>query len=113
MVSYSSLLTATSQLPVLLVVTPAAPASHSDIDRLIAKAKSVLDPAVQVMRINETTHPEVVRSFGFTALPGFVLLQRGLELWRHTGVITGPELFHQLGIHMKQAQTKPINGQSL
>jgi len=92
----SSLLTTAPQLHVLLVYTPTATVQRAEIDRLLEKARSVLNPAMPIMRISETTHPEVVRSFDFTSLPTFVLLQRGLELWRYTGPVDDPELFYQL-----------------
>lgn len=109
MASHSSLLTATHQLPVLLVCTPAAMAQRADVDLLLKKAKSILHPNVQIMRINEITHPEVVCSFGFSALPAFVLLQRGLELWRYTGSVDSPEFFYQLGNQMEQTSLKTGN----
>lgn len=93
----ASLLTASSQLPVLLVFAPTAPTQRAGVDQLLAQARSVLERAVRIVRISETTHPEVVLSFGFTTLPAFVLLRQGLELWRHTGPIDSHELFHQLG----------------
>lgn len=108
MASYSSLLTETPQLPILLVFSPAVPAQRAEVDRLLEKIRSLLKPGVQVMRVSETTHPEVVRTFGFSTVPGFVLLQRGLELWRYSGPADSPELFEQLGSQMAQpAITNP------
>jgi hypothetical protein len=102
MISPSSLLTPV-QLPVLLVFTPATLTQRAEVDQLVEKARSVLNPAVRIMRITEATHPEVVSSFEFTAQPSFVLLQRGLELWRHTGSIDGPELLQQLSARLGQS----------
>lgn len=100
MASYSSLLMETPQLPILLVFSPAAPAQRAEVDRLLDKIRLLLNPGVQVMRVSETTHPEVVSSFGFSSVPGFVLLQRGLELWRYSGPADSPELFAQLDSQM-------------
>lgn len=108
MAPYSSLLTAAPQLPVLLVFSPAAPDHRAEVDRLLEKALSVLSLTVQIMRVSETTHPEVVRSFGFTALPAFVLLQRGQELWRYSGPVDGSELFFQLGDQLAQTSLKTL-----
>lgn len=102
MVPYSSLMTTAPQAPVLLVFTPTTSVQRSQVDQLLEKARSVLNPGLQIMRVSETTHPEVVRSFGITSLPAFVLLQRGQELWRYSGPVDNPELFHELGNQMKQ-----------
>ncbi|MVM31727.1 thioredoxin [Spirosoma sp. HMF4905] len=92
----SSLLTDSPQRPVLLIFTSASSTQRVEIDQLLEKAQTVLNPTVKIMRVSETTHPEVVRSFGFTSLPAFVLLQQGLELWRYSGPVDNPELFHQM-----------------
>ncbi|QMW00880.1 thioredoxin [Spirosoma foliorum] len=92
----SSLLTDLPQRPVLLIFTSASHTQRVEIDQLLEKAQSVLSPTVKIMRVSETTHPEVVRSFGFTTLPAFVLLQQGLELWRYSGPVDSPELFYQM-----------------
>ena len=102
MISPSSLLTPV-QLPVLLVFTPATMTQWAEVDQLVEKARSVLNPAIRITHITETTHPEVVSSFGFSSQPSFVLLQRGLELWRHTGFIDGPELIQQLSARLGQS----------
>ncbi|GAB3946016.1 hypothetical protein GCM10028805_16060 [Spirosoma harenae] len=98
----SSLLTATPQHPMLLVCTSAAPAQRAEVDRLLENVRSLLNPTVQIMRVSDSTHPEVVRSFGITALPAFVLLQRGQELWRYSGPVDSADLFSQLGYQMQQ-----------
>ena len=45
-----------------------------------------LGPAIQVLQIDEATHPAVVRSFDGRTLPAFVLLRHGVELWRQAGL---------------------------
>jgi len=108
MAPHSSLLTAAPQLPVLLVFTPPTPAQRVEVDWFLDKARSVLNPTVQIMRISEETHPEVVHSFGFTSLPAFVLLQRGLELWRYSGPVDSPDFFSQLDNQMAQTYLKNL-----
>lgn len=93
---------AAPQLPVLLVFTPSTSVNGREADRLLEQACSALNLTVQVMRVSETTHPEVVRSFGFTALPAFVLLQQGLELWRYSGPVDSPDLISELNHQMQQ-----------
>ena len=102
MVSPSPSLTAAPQRPVLLVFTPAASVHQPEVDRLLEQARSGLNPTLQIMRVSETTHPEVVRSFGFSALPAFVLLRQGLELWRYSGPIDSPGLFSELNSQLQQ-----------
>ncbi|OGX84018.1 hypothetical protein BEN49_11870 [Hymenobacter coccineus] len=45
-----------------------------------------LGSAVQVLSVDEATHPAVVRSFHAADLPAFVLVRRGVELWRQQGL---------------------------
>lgn len=97
------------QLPVLLVFTPAALSPQAEVDQLVEKARSVLNPSVRIVCITETTHPEVVSSFGFASQPSFVLLQRGLELWRHTGSIDSPEFVQQLSAQLDQPVFRNLN----
>ncbi|WP_080060163.1 hypothetical protein [Spirosoma aerolatum] len=82
-----SIFPALPQQPILLVCTSASNSQRLDIDWLLAKLRSLIKPGIQIMCIDEATHPEVVRSFGFTSFPGCVLLQQGFELWRYTSPI--------------------------
>lgn len=102
MAPYSSQITLAPQAPVLLVFTSTTSAQRSEVEQLLEKTGLVLNSGLQIMRVSEATHPEVVRSFGITALPAFVLLQRGQELWRYSGPVDNPELFHELGNQMEQ-----------
>lgn len=45
-----------------------------------------LEGLLRVLRINEATHPDVVRSFAVSQMPAFVLVRRGVELWRQVGM---------------------------
>ncbi|MBN8825867.1 MULTISPECIES: thioredoxin [unclassified Spirosoma] len=83
----SSVFPVLPQQPILLVCTSASNSQRLDIDWLLAKLRSLVKPGIQIMCIDESTHPEVVRSFGFTSFPGCVLLQQGFELWRYAGPI--------------------------
>lgn len=94
--------TAVPQRPVLLVFMPAASVHRLEVDRVLEQIRSVLNQSVHIMRVSETTHPEVVRSFGFSASPAFVLLQQGLELWRYSGAIDSPGLFSELNDQIEQ-----------
>lgn len=96
MIPYASLLISASQPPVLLAFTSAASTQRTKMNQLLEQALSVLTPALQIMCITETAHPEVVRSFGFITLPAFVLLQCGQELWRCAGAVDSVDLICQL-----------------
>jgi hypothetical protein len=41
---------------------------------------------VQVLRMDELAHEDVFRSFNITQTPSFVLVNRGVELWRQVGM---------------------------
>ena len=45
-----------------------------------------LAPGIKVLKIEEASHPAVVRSFGPPELPACVLLRHGVELWRQQGL---------------------------
>ncbi|UFH55927.1 co-chaperone YbbN [Spirosoma sp. KNUC1025] len=104
--SYSPLTTEAPKLAILLVFTSASPAQRVEVDRLLEKIKLVISPAVQIIRVSEAAHPEVVRSFEIRSLPTLILLKRGQELWRYSGAIDNPELLHQLGNQMEQPSLK-------
>jgi thioredoxin-like negative regulator of GroEL len=76
---------------VMLVFLP--PASSPDLlqqrtilSQLIEALQQQFDGRVRLLKIDETTHPEVVRSFSVNAFPTFVLVQQGVELWRQEGL---------------------------
>jgi hypothetical protein len=48
-----------------------------------------LGPAIRVLRVDEGSHPAVVRSFQPDELPALVLVQQGVELWRQPGLPEG------------------------
>ncbi|WP_019947379.1 hypothetical protein [Hymenobacter aerophilus] len=75
---------------VLLVLLP--PAGAGQAPALSAGAlralQARLGPGVRVLKIDEATHPTVVRSFSGqpAALPACVLVRQGVELWRQPGL---------------------------
>ena len=52
---------------------------------LADSVQAQLGSLVRLLRIDEATHPDVVQSFAITQLPAFVLIRRGIELWRQQG----------------------------
>ena len=80
----------TARLAVLLVFfMPSEPTNRAQRVVLAALADSIqaqLGSLVRVLQIDEADHPDVVQTFGITQLPAFVLLRRGVELWRQQGL---------------------------
>ena len=68
----------------------------------LASLQQQLGPVVRVLRIDEASHPSVVSSFHAADLPCFVLVHRGVELWRACGtlntVLLAPLLLSKLGL---------------
>ncbi|MCC3159153.1 thioredoxin [Hymenobacter sp. 15J16-1T3B] len=90
-----SVLSSTSLLPaadaaVLLVLLPVA--SHADggaprfTPAALEQLQRRLGPSIRVLRIDEASHPTVVRSFHAQQLPACVLVRQGVELWRQPGL---------------------------
>ncbi|MDB5243551.1 MAG: hypothetical protein JWP57_4176 [Spirosoma sp.] len=79
-----------AQSAVLLIFfMPSAGTNHSQRALLTAFADSLqahLGCLLRVLRINEANHPDVVKSFAITQTPAFVLVRRGIELWRQEGL---------------------------
>lgn len=76
---------------VLLVLLPievlgAAGANRTATLASLARLQLELGAAIQVLRVDEATHPSVVRSFDGRGLPAFVLTRHGVELWRQQGL---------------------------
>lgn len=76
----------TARSPVLLIFfMPSTVTSRPERASLLALANSLqaqLGGLVRVLRIDEDIHSDVVRSFAITKTPAFVLVRRGVELWR-------------------------------
>ncbi|MDU0372048.1 thioredoxin [Hymenobacter endophyticus] len=75
---------------VLLILLPPAALGDALPTALTSAAlralQSRLGPAIRVLKVDEASHPAVVRSFGTPALPACVLVRQGVELWRHEGL---------------------------
>ncbi len=78
-----------AHLAVLLIFfIPSETTNRSERIALTALADSIqaqLGSLVRVLRIDESEHSDVVQSFAITQLPAFVLVRRGVELWRQQG----------------------------
>lgn len=78
---------------VLLVFMPPVVSRESigqraSLLRLMELLQQQVGNRVRVLKIDESAHPDVVRSFDVQELPAFVLVQQGVELWRQEGVVS-------------------------
>ncbi len=80
----------TAQSAVLLIFfMPSELVNRPQRVQLTALADAIqmqLGSLVRVLRVDETSHPDVTKTFAITQLPAFVLLRRGVELWRQQGL---------------------------
>jgi hypothetical protein len=76
---------------VVLVLLPPAPSVANMIATRAALhlLQQQLGAAIRVLRVDEATHPAVVRSFKGQGLPAWVLMRHGVELWRQPGMPAG------------------------
>lgn len=79
-----------AQLAVLLIFfMPSTLANRQQRALLTDLADSLqaqLGGLLRILRIDKTNHPDVVQSFAITQTPAFVLVRRGIELWRQEGL---------------------------
>ena len=84
---------------VLLVLLPpvgtAQPVRAATLAALQALQQQ-LGSTIRVLTVDEGSHPVVVNSFAPADLPAFVLVQRGVELWRQPGLPEGETIVAQL-----------------
>ena len=75
---------------VLLVLLPIVPrnddAGEARTTASLRTLQGRLGAAIRVLKIDEASHPAVVRSFGPPQLPACVLVRQGVELWRQQGL---------------------------
>ena len=58
-------------------------------NELLNKLQVWLGSAIRVLKVDEGSHPGVVRAFDGRGVPAFVLLRGGEELWRQQGLPQG------------------------
>lgn len=87
-VPYPALRSAQSAV-LLIFFTPSGGVNRRQRALLTAFADSLqaqLGGVLRILRIDEASHPDVVQSFAITRTPAFVLVRRGIELWRQEGL---------------------------
>ena len=78
-----------TQSAVLLVFMPSERANQpqrADLTTLTDLLQEHLGGMLRILRIDELTNPDVVRSFAITHTPAFVLVRQGVELWRQESI---------------------------
>ena len=74
---------------ILLVFVPLERADRQQRASLTALTNLLqehLGGLLRIIRIDETTNPDVVQSFSVTHVLTFVLVRQGIELWRQEGL---------------------------
>lgn len=92
-----------AQTAVMLCFMPDMTTRQTAVDRLtltavMSQLQNQLPPSVRMLRIEESAHPEVVKSFNINELPAFVLVRRGVEQWRREGVQSVSDLASMPGV---------------
>jgi thioredoxin-like negative regulator of GroEL len=81
----------------LLVILPTVgpgnqqetPLSREATVLLLKSLQLELGTAIRVLKVDEASHPAVVRAFNSRGVPAFVLLRDGAELYRQQGLPVG------------------------
>ena len=88
-----------AEAAVLLVLLPpvgtAQPVRAATLAALRALQQQ-LGSVIRVLTVDEGSYPVVVHSFSPLDLPAFVLVRRGVELWRQQGLPEGESIVAQL-----------------
>ncbi|MCR5889714.1 hypothetical protein LRS06_18435 [Hymenobacter sp. J193] len=83
-------------LVLLPVATAATHSSQTATNTFLNTVQHKLEPVIRLLRIQEASHPAVVRSFQPDELPAMVLVQHGVELWRQQGLPDGEAIISLL-----------------
>jgi hypothetical protein len=84
---------------VLLVLLPMVGTAPPVRTATLAAMKALqqrLGSVIRVLSVDDASHPAVVRSFQTADLPAFVLVWKGVELWRQQGLPEGELIVAQL-----------------
>ncbi len=94
---------------VLLVLLPAASSGAAQALTLAAldELQGQLGAAIQVLPVDEGTHPAVVRSFDGRGVPAWVLTRHGRELWHEQGLPNGEGIVALLLSKLTAPPTQP------
>jgi thioredoxin-like negative regulator of GroEL len=65
------------------------PLARTATNLLLQDLQAELGTAIRVLKVDEASHPAVVRAFDGRGVPAFVLLRDGAELYRQQGLPDG------------------------
>ena len=90
-----------TNVPLLLVLLPLVAAEVAQQVRTATRTmldtlQQRLGTPIQLLVVDEANDPDVVRSFRLPALPAFLLMRQGAELWRQPGLPEGELLMEEL-----------------
>lgn len=92
---------------VLVVLLPLAAASVTQpVRAMLDGLQRQLGMAIRILVVDEGNDPDVVRSFRVPALPAFLLVRRGIELWRQPGLPEGELVVEHL-LRLASGQAAP------
>lgn len=66
-----------------------SPLARTATNLLLNGLQRQLGAAIQVLKVDEGSHPAVIHAFDGRGVPAFVLLRDGVELWRQQGLPEG------------------------
>lgn len=81
------------------------PGARTITNSLLKELQAELGTAIRVLKVDEGTHPGVVRAFDGRGVPAFVLLRDGAELWRQQGLPEGEPMAALLLRKLAEAPT--------
>ena len=82
------------------------PLARTATNLMLKNLQQELGTAIRVLKVDEATHPGVVRAFDRQGVPAFVLLRAGEELWRQQGLPEGEAMATLLLSKLQEAASK-------
>lgn len=63
---------------------------------ILEEVKKTLGEEIRIVKIDVDKNPAVAESFQIRSIPTMVLFQKGVPVWRQSGVVPAPELISQI-----------------
>ncbi len=81
-----------SEEPVLIDFTAEWCKPCRKIDAMLNQLVEELDEDITIMKIDVDKNPALRKKYAIDAVPTLILFQKSKQLWRHTGLISVPEV---------------------
>ena len=81
-----------SDEPVLIDFTAEWCKPCRKIDAMLNQLVEELDEDITIMKIDVDKNPALRKKYAIDAVPTLILFQKSKQLWRHTGLISVPEV---------------------